>query len=145
MLRDRRAKARVAARLSAAVFGIVVAAGAGPAHADGRDDADPVAAALALQNADVQPRDLPLDAEGRSAFDGRPIAGVVPRAPVPADIRAAEMQLEDERAAIAEGQPADDAPVTLAPLDDGQPARFDAGDPDPDRQDLTTLPAATER
>jgi hypothetical protein len=109
-----------------------------------RADDGAAAAAFALQGAVVSPEDLPLDAEGRSALDGRAIAGVVPRNVAPEGLAREQEALEAQRAEIAAGQLADDAAVRVAPAADGLPARVDSGDPDPDRQ-LTVLPLPAAR
>lgn len=96
--------------------------------------------ATALQDATVLPDDLPLDAEGRSASDGRQILGIVPRNVAPAELDAATKHLEEERSAIAAGQQADDMAVRADSPLDGRPARMDSGDRDPDRQRVTVLP-----
>jgi len=104
-----------------------------------RADDDVAAAAFALQGAVVSPADLPLDADGRSALDGRAIAGVVPSNAAPEGVAREQEALAAQRAAIAAGQFADDAAVRVAPPAAGLPARVDSGDADPDRQ-LTVLP-----
>ena len=108
-----------------------------------RADDDAATAAFSLQGAVVSPEDLPLDAEGRSALDGRPIAGVAARNIAPVGLAREQEALEVRRAEIAAGQLADDAAVRVAPAVDGLPARLDRGDPDPDRQlTVPPLPAA---
>ncbi|MEO8603290.1 MAG: hypothetical protein ABI629_12005 [bacterium] len=121
-----------------AVVVVLLAAGAV------RAEDDLLQAAKLIQQADIQPEDLPLDAEGRSARDGRQITGVVARDEAPSAVVDAQEALVAERAAIADGQIADDAAVRVEPASGDLPARVDSGDRDPDRQ-VTELPLPTGR
>lgn len=130
LFRERVATLRRA--LGALAFLAALAAGAS-AEERARD-------AKGLLSAVVSPDDLPLDAEGRSALDGRQILGIVPRNVPPAEVDAASKELEAARSAIAAGQQADDMAVRADSPVEGRPARMDSGDRDPDRQRVTILP-----
>lgn len=96
-------------------------------------------AGVALQDGMVSPEDLPLDAEGRSAEDGRAIPGVVRANRASSELLAEQQALDVLRREIAEGQVGDEDAVRTQFLDENLPARFDSGTEDPDWQRAADL------
>lgn len=86
------------------------------------------AGTLALQDVSLSAEDLPLDADGRSAADGRLILGIVRQNIAPPELVAEQERLTAERAAIATVQVEDARAVRTDIRYESLPARIDSGD-----------------